>query len=162
MTDLMAKDLDLALAYAADDRRPPGHDRDGPPDADGGAERRATAGRTSRPWPRSSCRCPERDDACRPLPTPAVILAADHRARGVVTTESYRDYVAALAEALPSCDGILATAQPLADLAAAGHVTPAHRTYLSLNRTGWPVPPSSSTTAWWRRSHGRTPTDGPG
>jgi DhnA family fructose-bisphosphate aldolase class Ia len=70
------------------------------------------------------------------LPTPAVILAADHRARGVVTTENYRDYVAALAEALPSCDGILATAQPLNDLAAAGHVTPAHRTYLSLNRTG--------------------------
>ena len=70
------------------------------------------------------------------LPTPAVILAADHRARGVVTTENYRDYVTALAEALPSCDGILATAQPLADLAAAGHVTPAHRTYLSLNRTG--------------------------
>ena len=70
------------------------------------------------------------------LPTPAVILAADHRARGVVTTENYRDYVSALAEALPSCDGILATAQPLADLAAAGHVTPAHRTYLSLNRTG--------------------------
>ncbi len=42
----------------------------------------------------------------------------------------------ALAEALPSCDGILATAQPLNDLAAAGHVTRAHRTYLSLNRTG--------------------------
>jgi DhnA family fructose-bisphosphate aldolase class Ia len=71
-----------------------------------------------------------------PLPTPAVILAADHRARGVVTTENYRDYVRALAEALPSCDGILATAQPLNDLAAAGHVTRAHRTYLSLNRTG--------------------------
>jgi DhnA family fructose-bisphosphate aldolase class Ia len=70
------------------------------------------------------------------LPNPAVILAADHRARGVVTTENYRDYVSALAEALPSCDGILATAQPLADLATAGHVTPAHRTYLSLNRTG--------------------------
>jgi DhnA family fructose-bisphosphate aldolase class Ia len=70
------------------------------------------------------------------LPTPAVILAADHRARGVVTTENYADYVTALAGALPSCDGILATAQPLTDLAAAGHVTPAHRTYLSLNRTG--------------------------
>jgi DhnA family fructose-bisphosphate aldolase class Ia len=70
------------------------------------------------------------------LPTPAVVLAADHRARGVVTTENYRDYVTALAAALPSCDGILASAQPLADLAAAGHVTAAHRTYLSLNRTG--------------------------
>jgi tagatose-1,6-bisphosphate aldolase len=38
--------------------------------------------------------------------------------------------------ALPSCDGILATAQPLTDLAEAGHLTPGHRTYLSLNRTG--------------------------
>jgi len=70
------------------------------------------------------------------LPTPAVILAADHRARGVVTTENYRDYMRALAQALPSCDGILATAQPLNDLVASGDVTPAHRTYLSLNRTG--------------------------
>jgi DhnA family fructose-bisphosphate aldolase class Ia len=70
------------------------------------------------------------------LPTPAVVLAADHRARGVVTTENYRDYVAALVQALPSCDGILATAQPLGDLRAAGHLTPEHRTYLSLNRTG--------------------------
>jgi DhnA family fructose-bisphosphate aldolase class Ia len=71
-----------------------------------------------------------------PLPTPTVILAADHRARGVVTTENYRDYLGALAQALPSCDGILATAQPLADLGVGGHLTPAHRTYLSLNRTG--------------------------
>jgi DhnA family fructose-bisphosphate aldolase class Ia len=70
------------------------------------------------------------------LPVPAVILAADHRARGVVTIENYRDYVAALAQALPACDGILATAQPLYDLAAAGHVAPGQRTYLSLNRTG--------------------------
>jgi DhnA family fructose-bisphosphate aldolase class Ia len=38
-------------------------------------------------------------------------------------------------KALPSCDGILATAQPLADLAEAGHLA-THRTYLSLNRTG--------------------------
>jgi len=50
--------------------------------------------------------------------------------------ERYGDYVAALALALPSCDGILATAQPLADLAASGHVTSSQRTYLSLNRTG--------------------------
>jgi DhnA family fructose-bisphosphate aldolase class Ia len=70
------------------------------------------------------------------LPIPAVVLAADHRARGVVTTENYRDYVAALVQALPSCDGILATAQPLDDLRGAGHLTPEHRTYLSLNRTG--------------------------
>ena len=70
------------------------------------------------------------------LPVPSLILAADHRARGVMTIESYDDYVGALAGALPSCDGILATAQPLADLAEAGHLTAAHRTYLSLNRTG--------------------------
>jgi len=70
------------------------------------------------------------------LPVPAVILAADHRARGVVTMENYRDYVEALVHALPACDGILATAQPLADLADGGHLAPRHRTYLSLNRTG--------------------------
>ena len=70
------------------------------------------------------------------LPTPSVILAADHRARGVVTMENYRDYVDALARALPSCDGILATAQPLGDLVRGGHVTSSQRTYLSLNRTG--------------------------
>jgi DhnA family fructose-bisphosphate aldolase class Ia len=70
------------------------------------------------------------------LPTPAVLLAADHRARGVVTVEDYQQYVGALAAALPSCDGILATAQPLADLVDAGHVTARHRSYLSLNRTG--------------------------
>jgi DhnA family fructose-bisphosphate aldolase class Ia len=70
------------------------------------------------------------------LPIPALILAADHRARGVMTVENYRVYLAALAQTLPSCDGILATAQPLGDLAEAGHLGPAHRTYLSINRTG--------------------------
>jgi DhnA family fructose-bisphosphate aldolase class Ia len=69
-------------------------------------------------------------------PTPALLLAADHRARGVITVERYGDYVTALARALPVCDGILATAQPLADLAASGHLRPAQRTYLSINRTG--------------------------
>jgi DhnA family fructose-bisphosphate aldolase class Ia len=70
------------------------------------------------------------------LAIPALVLAADHRARGVVTMERYGDYVNALARALPACDGILATAQPLGDLAEAGHVTPAQRTYLSINRSG--------------------------
>jgi DhnA family fructose-bisphosphate aldolase class Ia len=70
------------------------------------------------------------------LAIPALVLAADHRARGVVTMERYGDYVNALAQALPACDGILATAQPLADLAAAGHVTSTQRTYLSINRSG--------------------------
>jgi DhnA family fructose-bisphosphate aldolase class Ia len=71
-----------------------------------------------------------------PLPTPALILAADHRARAVLTTENWDEFFGALAKALPSCDGILATAQPLSGLAEAGHVTALHRTYLSLNRTG--------------------------
>ena len=71
-----------------------------------------------------------------PLPTPALILAADHRARAVLTVEPWADYFGALVKALPSCDGILATAQPLEGLAAAGHVLARHRTYLSINRTG--------------------------
>jgi DhnA family fructose-bisphosphate aldolase class Ia len=74
--------------------------------------------------------------ADRPLGIPALVLAADHRARGVSTIERYADYVRALQEALPHCDGILATVQPLTDLAAAGAVRPDQRTYLSLNRTG--------------------------
>ena len=48
------------------------------------------------------------------LPTPTLILAADHRARAVLTTENWAEFVGALAAAMPSCDGILATAQPLA------------------------------------------------
>jgi DhnA family fructose-bisphosphate aldolase class Ia len=70
-----------------------------------------------------------------PLPTPALILAADHRARAVLTTENWSEFFESLVQALPSCDGILATAQPLAGLAA-GHLTALHRTYLSINRTG--------------------------
>jgi DhnA family fructose-bisphosphate aldolase class Ia len=65
-----------------------------------------------------------------------LILAADHRARGVITIEAYSEYLAALGAALPSCDGILATVKPLADLVDAGLVTPEHETYLSINRTG--------------------------
>ena len=71
-----------------------------------------------------------------PLPTPALVLAADHRARGVMTIERYADYLEALRQALPHCDGILATAQPLLDLARTGALRPGHRTYLSINRTG--------------------------
>jgi DhnA family fructose-bisphosphate aldolase class Ia len=70
------------------------------------------------------------------LPVPALVLAADHRARGVPTIENYADYVGAIRAALPHCDGILATTQPLTDLAVGGAVTGQHRTYLSLNRTG--------------------------
>lgn len=71
-----------------------------------------------------------------PLPTPSLILAADHRARAVLTTENWGEFFGSLARALPFCDGILATAEPLTGLAAAGHVTALHRTYLSINRTG--------------------------
>jgi DhnA family fructose-bisphosphate aldolase class Ia len=75
-------------------------------------------------------------DVSTGLVTPAMVLAADHRARGVMTIERYADYLAALAAALPHCDGILATAQPLGDLARSGHLRPGQRTYLSINRTG--------------------------
>jgi DhnA family fructose-bisphosphate aldolase class Ia len=71
-----------------------------------------------------------------PLTTPALLLAADHRARAVVTVERYADYLAALRAALPSCDGILASAKPLEDLAAAGDLGAGQSTYLSINRTG--------------------------
>ena len=67
---------------------------------------------------------------------PQLVLAADHRARGVPTVERYDDYLAAIGAALPHCDGILATAQPLGDVAAAGRLRPGQRTYLSINRTG--------------------------
>ena len=65
----------------------------------------------------------------------AVVLAADHRARGIVTIERYADYLAALRAALPSCDALMASTQPLADLAGDG-VAPGQATLLSLNRTG--------------------------
>jgi DhnA family fructose-bisphosphate aldolase class Ia len=70
------------------------------------------------------------------LAAPALILAADHRARGIVTVEDYATYTGALARALPYCDGILATAQPLADLRRTDAVGAGQRTYLSINRTG--------------------------
>jgi DhnA family fructose-bisphosphate aldolase class Ia len=70
------------------------------------------------------------------VPDRLVLLAADHRARGIVTVEPYADYLGALRAALPCCDGILASAQPLADLVASGDVAPGQRTYLSINRTG--------------------------
>jgi DhnA family fructose-bisphosphate aldolase class Ia len=71
-----------------------------------------------------------------PLAAPTVILAADHRARGVITIERYASYLAAVSTALAFCDGILASTQPLRDLADSGAIDDRHRTYLSLNRTG--------------------------
>jgi DhnA family fructose-bisphosphate aldolase class Ia len=53
-----------------------------------------------------------------------------------MTIEGYAPYLAALTAALPACDGILASRQPLADLAASGAIGPGTRSYLSLNRTG--------------------------
>ncbi|MGA8371903.1 MAG: hypothetical protein WB765_17365 [Acidimicrobiales bacterium] len=75
-------------------------------------------------------------EAGEALGLPALILAADHRARGVMTVEDYGAYTAALTAALPYTDGILASVQPLRDLRSAGALGPRHRTYLSLNRTG--------------------------
>jgi DhnA family fructose-bisphosphate aldolase class Ia len=54
----------------------------------------------------------------------------------VVTIEPYAEYLAAVRAVLPVCDGVLATAQPLADLVAAGDVGAHQQTFLSLNRTG--------------------------
>jgi DhnA family fructose-bisphosphate aldolase class Ia len=65
-----------------------------------------------------------------------VLLAADHRARGVITVEPYGEYLAALRAALPACDGILASRQPLGHLVDSGAVLSSQRTYLSVNRTG--------------------------
>ncbi|MFZ0665231.1 MAG: hypothetical protein WAM97_05710 [Acidimicrobiales bacterium] len=69
-----------------------------------------------------------------PLRRPALILAADHRGRGVITIEAYSSYLGACRAALVHCDGILATAQPLAHLTRM--MTPFQRSYLSINRTG--------------------------
>jgi DhnA family fructose-bisphosphate aldolase class Ia len=53
-----------------------------------------------------------------------------------MTIEDNARYVAILREALPYCDGILATPQPLTELARSGALQPGQRTYLSINRTG--------------------------
>lgn len=65
-----------------------------------------------------------------------LILAGDHRARGVLTVENYSKYLGALKRALPYCDGILASAQPMGDLVESGSVKTDQKTYLSINRTG--------------------------
>jgi DhnA family fructose-bisphosphate aldolase class Ia len=66
----------------------------------------------------------------------AVVLAADHRARGIITVERYADFVTALLAAAPYCDAVMATAQPLEDLRATGSLRPDQATLLCLNRTG--------------------------
>jgi DhnA family fructose-bisphosphate aldolase class Ia len=63
-----------------------------------------------------------------------IVLAADHRARGIVTVERYDAWLGALRAALPHCDGLMATVKPLADLAP--ELRDDQTTWLSLNRTG--------------------------
>jgi DhnA family fructose-bisphosphate aldolase class Ia len=70
------------------------------------------------------------------LSDPVLILAADHRARGVLTVENYDGYVESISNAMSACDGILASMQPLRDLMERGSVRLTHKTYLSINRAG--------------------------
>ncbi len=72
----------------------------------------------------------------RPVPEEErlVILAADHRARGVTTIERWDDLLGALRAALPLCDGLMATTRPLVELRDA--LAPGQTSWLSLNRTG--------------------------
>jgi len=70
------------------------------------------------------------------LRLPALVLAADHRARGIVTVERYSDYVRVVSACLAHTDGLIASVQPLGDLTASGALSPAHQVYLSANRTG--------------------------
>ena len=58
------------------------------------------------------------------------------RPRGASPSSATPTTSARSAAALPHCDGILASAQPLRDLVESGAITSAHRTYLSINRTG--------------------------
>ena len=143
MTDLMAKDLDLALAYAATAGVPldttvvAREALRAASEAGYGREDFSAVAKVV--FARSGLDVSGVDDvgtARGSLGTPALVLAADHRARGVMTIERYADYLRAAGEALPHCDGILATAQPLGDLARAGALRPDQRTYLSINRTG--------------------------
>lgn len=66
----------------------------------------------------------------------SVVLAADHRARGILTVERYAEYVGALRAAAPFCDALMSTAQPLEDLVRTGALRPDQGALLSINRTG--------------------------
>lgn len=63
-----------------------------------------------------------------------IILAADHRGRGVMTVEPYGEFLGQLRAAVAHCDGLMATVKPLADLAP--DLRADQTTWLSLNRTG--------------------------
>ena len=88
MTDLMAKDLDLALAYAAGAGVPMAP----PPPPAKLLTAATTAGYGREDFSALAkvvlARPARHDGRHGPLPTPALILAADHRARGVMTTEN--------------------------------------------------------------------------
>ena len=65
-----------------------------------------------------------------------LILAADQRARGIITIERYHEYLAALGAVIPACDGVVASAQPLGHLVASSTIAWDQRSYLSINQTG--------------------------
>jgi hypothetical protein len=91
---------------------------------------------------------------------PVLVLAADHRARGVITVERYSDYLASLRAALDHCDGILASAQPLADLANPEPCPAITALTYRSTALGWRDRYSSWTTGWWRRWAEPRPTGG--
>ena len=145
MTDLMAKDLDLALAYGARAGVPLATHRHRPAGPDRGVDGRVRAGGllgagqgALRPLPGRG-RVPETASRGRPGPrrtVPALILAADHRARGVITIERYADYLgraAGGAAALRRRPGQRPAARAPGRV---GRLAARHRTYLSINRTG--------------------------
>jgi hypothetical protein len=70
------------------------------------------------------------------LPVPAVILAADHRARGVVTIENYGEYVEAAGHRRSRPATASWPRRNRWPTWPRRHISPRHRTYLSLNRTG--------------------------
>jgi DhnA family fructose-bisphosphate aldolase class Ia len=87
-------------------------------------------------WTAARTRAPAAGARGAELSDPVLILAADHRARGVLTVENYDRYVESISNAMSACDGILASMQPLRDLMERGSVRPTHKTYLSINRAG--------------------------
>ena len=141
MTDLMAKDLDLALAYAAGAGVPAGHHGHRPPGAHRGHDGRVRArgllgGGQGRLRPvRAAGRVTRRPARCR---TPgARCWPPTTGPAAVMTIERYADYLGALAEALPSLrrhPGHRPAARPTWPRPA--HLRPEQRTYLSINRTG--------------------------
>ena len=182
MTDLMAKDLDLALAYAARAGVPMATTATarqaltaastagfGPRGLLGAGEGGAPPGRRDRradPCLRpvmaeSSCR----DGGCAALRVelPAVILAADHRARGVITIEDVRDVRRRAARRAR----VTATASwrapsrcvtwPTSGAIDGRATAPTCRS----TAPDWPAARSSSTTGWWRPSSRPPPRGGP-